>query len=69
MKTLAIITLAAALSSCTTTSTTTTANQPSHRDLSEKRVHTQAELQKTGRSETGDALQEVDPAVTISRGR
>ena len=71
MKTLAALSLAAALSGCTTPTTTRTANtELSHRELSEKRVHTKAELEKTGRPEIGEALQTVDPAVYISgRGR
>lgn len=32
----------------------------------QKRVHTQEELKKTGESETGAALQKVDPAVQTS---
>jgi outer membrane biogenesis lipoprotein LolB len=32
-----------------------------------KRVHTQEELKKTGRSEVGPALEQVDPAVESSR--
>ena len=32
-------------------------------DQTQKRVHTQEELQKTGQSETGPALEKVDPAV------
>jgi outer membrane biogenesis lipoprotein LolB len=35
-------------------------------DQTEKRVHTQEELQKTGQSETGAALEKVDPAVRTS---
>ena len=35
-------------------------------DQTQKRVHTQAELTKTGQSETGPALEKVDPAVQIS---
>ena len=31
-----------------------------------KRVHTQEDLRKTGRSETGEALQQVDPSVQTS---
>lgn len=30
-------------------------------------VHTQEELKKTGRSEVGPALEQVDPAVQTSR--
>ena len=35
-------------------------------DATEKRVHTQAELQKTGQSETGPALEKVDPSIQTS---
>lgn len=59
-----------ALTSCTTTTTTTADNTAAHRALSEKRVHTQEELQKTGHNESiADALSTVDPAVSVSRGR
>jgi outer membrane biogenesis lipoprotein LolB len=36
-------------------------------DQTEKRVHTQEELRKTGESQTGPALEKVDPAVQMSR--
>ena len=32
-------------------------------DQPQKRVHTQEELKKTGQSQTGAALEKVDPAV------
>lgn len=35
-------------------------------DATTKRVHTQEELQKTGQSETGPALEKVDPSVQTS---
>jgi uncharacterized protein (DUF2345 family) len=35
-------------------------------DQTQKRVHTQEELRKTGETETGPALEKVDPAVQIS---
>jgi outer membrane biogenesis lipoprotein LolB len=35
-------------------------------DTTNKRVHTQEELQKTGQSETGPALEKVDPAVQVT---
>jgi outer membrane biogenesis lipoprotein LolB len=35
-------------------------------DQTQKRVHTQEELRKTGQSETGAALEKVDPAVRTS---
>ena len=34
-------------------------------DQTQKRVHTEAELQKTGESESGRALEKVDPAVQV----
>jgi hypothetical protein len=70
MKTLAILLSGIALTSCTTAPTTTVDNRASHRELSEKRVHTQEELQKTGHNESiADALSAVDPAVSVSHGR
>jgi PBP1b-binding outer membrane lipoprotein LpoB len=36
-------------------------------DQTQKRVHTQAELQKTGESETGAALEKTDAAVRVTR--
>ena len=36
-------------------------------DQTQKRVHTQDELKKTGQTETGPALEQVDPAVQTSR--
>lgn len=35
-------------------------------DQTQKRVHTQEDLRKTGQSETGAALEKVDPAVRTS---
>jgi hypothetical protein len=35
-------------------------------DQTQKRVHTQDELRKTGETETGQALEKVDPAVQVS---
>lgn len=35
-------------------------------DQTQKRVHTQEELRKTGQTETGAALEKVDPAVQTS---
>jgi len=49
----------------TTTTTTTTAET----DQTKKRVHTSEELRKTGESETGPALEKVDPAVRTSGSR
>lgn len=54
------------LSGCTTTTETMTTTQ-SQTDPT-KRVHTQEELRKTGQSETGPALEKVDPSVTTSSG-
>ena len=36
-------------------------------DQTQKRVHTQQELQKTGESETGAALEKTDAAVRVTR--
>jgi hypothetical protein len=41
--------------------------QSSTTDQTKKRVHTQEELLKTGHTETGAALEKVDPAVNTSR--
>jgi len=54
-------------SGCTTTTETTKTTQ-SQTDPT-KRVHTQEELRKTGQSETGPALEKVDPAVRTSGPR
>lgn len=35
-------------------------------DQTQKRVHTQEELKKTGETQTGPALEKVDPAVQTS---
>lgn len=35
-------------------------------DATEKRVHTRDELQKTGETQTGPALEKVDPSVQTS---
>lgn len=48
-----------------TTTTTTTAET----DQTKKRVHTREELRKTGESETGPALEKVDPAVRTTGSR
>lgn len=51
------------LSSCATeTESITTTNT----DSTTKRVHTQEELKKTGQSETGAALEKVDPSIQTS---
>jgi hypothetical protein len=44
----------------------TTASSPSQVDQTEKRVHTQDELRKSGQSETGPALEQTDPAIRMS---
>jgi uncharacterized protein YceK len=62
---LSILALAGvALSGCTTETTTTTATTT---DSTTKTVHTQEELQKTGETDPGAALEKVDPSVTTSR--
>jgi hypothetical protein len=58
--------LAAALLSSCASSSTTTSTQPSN--STRKTVHTQEELRKTGQSETGPALEKVDPSVTTAPG-
>jgi outer membrane biogenesis lipoprotein LolB len=55
------------LSGCTAATETTTTTQ-SQTDPA-KRVHTQEELRKTGQTETGPALEKVDPAVQSSGPR
>ena len=55
-----------ALSGCASDTASTTAPKT---DLTEKRVHTQEELQKTGQSDTGAALEKVDPSVQTSGRR
>ena len=47
-----------------TTETTTTQTQA---DQTTRRVHTQEELRKTGETQTGPALEKVDPSVSTSR--
>ena len=56
------------LSGCATQSTTATTTAP-ETDQTLKRVHTQEELRKTGESETGPALEKVDPSVRMSGPR
>jgi type IV pilus biogenesis protein CpaD/CtpE len=53
------------LSGCATDTTTTTTTT----DQTRKRVHTSEELRKTGESETGPALEKVDPSVRTSGPR
>ena len=54
------------LSGCATDTTTTTTAQT---ERTTKKVHTQEELRKTGESETGPALEKVDPSVRTSGSR
>lgn len=56
------------LSGCATDTTTTTTTT-TETDQTKKRVHTRDELRKTGESETGPALEKVDPAVRTSGPR
>lgn len=63
---LAVATLV--LSSCATDTTTTTTTA-AETDQTKKRTHTQEELRKTGESETGPALEKVDPSVRTSGPR
>jgi len=51
---------AVALAGCTSDTTETTQTQT---DQTTTRVHTQDELRKTGESQTGPALEKVDPSV------
>jgi hypothetical protein len=43
-----------------------TATTQTQADQTTKRVHTQEELRKTGETETGPALEKVDPSVNVS---
>ena len=68
---IALGTLAAAnllLSGCVTETATTTTTQ-TETDQTKKRVHTQEDLRKTGRSETGPALEASDATVRTTGGR
>jgi hypothetical protein len=38
-------------------------------DQTQKRVHTQEELRKTGETQTGPALEKVDPSIQVSGQR
>jgi outer membrane biogenesis lipoprotein LolB len=51
------------LSGCVTE---TTRSSVSTTDQTKKRVYTQEELQKTGQTDTGSALQKVDPSIQTS---
>jgi predicted small secreted protein len=55
-----------ALASCTTTKTATTTTAETNPS---KRVYTQQQLQETGDTQTGPALQKLDPAVRVPRDR
>jgi uncharacterized protein (DUF2345 family) len=61
-----IVISSVALSGCANQQETVT---QSTTDQTQKRVHTQEELKKTGETETGPALEKVDPAVQISGQR
>lgn len=56
-----------ALAGCATTETTTTTTAET--DTTRKKVHTREELRKTGESETGAALEKVDPSIRTSGSR
>jgi hypothetical protein len=64
-----ILALASFVLSGCATDTTTTTTTTAETDLTKKRVHTQKDLKKTGESETGEALEKVDPAVRTSGSR
>ncbi|MDP9100415.1 MAG: hypothetical protein M3N48_15700 [Verrucomicrobiota bacterium] len=53
----------ALLCGCATNPSTTTQTQTNQ---TTKRVHTQAELKKSGQSDTGAALEKTDPTVRMS---
>jgi len=55
-----------ALSGCANQKETMT---QSTTDQTQKRVYTQEELRKTGETQTGPALEKVDPAVQVSGQR
>ena len=58
------------LSSCTTGGRTADATYPVNGDLEERRVYTQEQHKKTGRTgNAGEALEQLDPSVRISGGR
>jgi outer membrane biogenesis lipoprotein LolB len=56
------------LASCTTTTTKTTADTAPY-DQTKKRVYTQSQMQKTGETNPGTALEKLDPSVRISGSR
>lgn len=53
-------------SGCATETTTTTQTQV---DQTQKRVHTQEELKKSGETNAAAALEKTDPAVRVSGSR
>ena len=55
-----------ALSGCANQKETMVQSTP---DQTQKRVHTQEELRKTGETQTGPALEKVDPSVQVSGQR
>lgn len=57
------------LSGCATDTTTTTTTTAAEADQTKKRTHTREELRKTGESETGPALEKVDPSVRTTGPR
>jgi uncharacterized protein (DUF2345 family) len=61
-----IVISSVALSGCANHQETVT---QSTTDQTQKRVHTQEELRKTGETQTGPALEKVDPAVQTSGPR
>jgi uncharacterized protein (DUF2345 family) len=61
-----IVISSVALSGCANQQETVT---QSTTDQTQKRVHTQEELKKTGETQTGPALEKVDPAVQTSGQR
>jgi ABC-type uncharacterized transport system auxiliary subunit len=70
MKSLSLALLAACafgLAGCVTETTKTRTVQNSPDPAT--RVHTQEELRKSGESQTGPALEKIDPAITASGQR
>lgn len=78
MKTLSLLAVLALLAGCTTTTTTTrsrsgetaeaTAMTPDERRTINRRSYTKDDLQKTGQTDVGRALQTLDASVYISGG-
>jgi hypothetical protein len=77
MKTISLLAVLALLVGCTTTETRTrtmsstetvsASEQSRDRDVAvNKRVYTQRDIKKSGRTTVGDALRTLDPAVTTS---